>query len=968
MGRLWIGTDWGINLLTPEWTLINQRQNARWPDDYVNEITSGLDGTLWAGSSNGILYRVKGNTNGPFQVDKQILPFHWPDPQNNAMYLAADHRKQVWFVGYIWQGGRGERIYRWQNGRITDMTRPLFTNPNQGFLGLVPDRANQRLLLVTDDGRLWNLHNNHREAIPAPEPFVRLLTGTDNTFYGLSASALYQIKGDRVIKQYSLPDSIQLSTHSAVGPHGEIAYTKDGYTIVCYDGLKTSELKTSNLTHCLLFDRRGNLWAGTHNGVIQFIRTGWGYYDASLGWQQETNSITEDKNGAIWFSSWLHGLSRLTPTGIVPDNQYRRTLPVDQFYPSPYRDADGNIFFSAVAGFGILRYTGNQFQLLPGSDTHAVARGFYEDKPRNRYIFSTRKGLFIYNRQTLALQTVRLDSVPQEYYIIETDRQGWFWLAGEGQIRRWDGDKRTAIQPLPPGVRVVFDLHCDQKGTMWLATDAGLWCYRNKTYQRVLPNDLRSIVQFCHPLGTNYLLLGTIQGLYVLDTDRFYKKAEEWLAFFDRKAGFSATQCTMQGVYCDSQKRWWFATRDRLITIPDPQLRALLHPVLVGIQGVYDQRTGQKIGTDALMELKPTQNELEVRLRESDDRNQLTNTTYTYQLQRLDELQTPAPWSEPVRASSLRFANLSDGNYQLTLRVLNAPGLWNTRPIRQTFRIAPPWWTTWWFRTLLALAVAAAIFYWRLNTLQTQRRLTELKLETARQQRQEAQMQQALAEAGRQRALLEMRAITNQIDPHFVANFLTAIQSILYQYDADTVLEYIAKFGTIFRQKLMSRMQVFWTLAEEIDFVGNYLELEQLRFENLIQYEIIVEPDVPTNTTVPKMLIQSYVSNAVKHGLEHQADGGFVQITVAKHNERLFIQVDDNGVGISEPKRSPGKTTGRGLPINQAIFDQLNDYNRLNSGQQLLDLMPITGHRGTRAEAWLPLFPVLPPEEITQAV
>ncbi|WP_164851366.1 sensor histidine kinase [Larkinella soli] len=982
-GRIWVGTDWGLDYFDPERQLINQRQRPSLPQGFINDLATGPDGSVWVASNE--LYQVRIGAGTTMRVDTHFVGYSPHFNRVGTSFLTVDHRNQVWTTGLPGHPYTEKGICYLEKGQLRDATPRLFPKAFPGVVDLKADRRNRRVLVVTKDGRLWEIPADAKPVGPArPVPLTgkvkRLLESPDGRLYGLTDEALYCLAGRTAEKRFSLPASVLNAKVFAISAREEVAFCDPAGYLCWFDGLRLTNSRVPTApVRSLLFDRSGNLWAGTTDGINQVIRTGWRYFDHMEGWQQETISATEDRNGVLWFASRGHGLSRLVGDRLIPDSTYLKTLPTRDFIAATHRDASGNLIFSSVGGEGLLWYDGKEYRVLPESKQGTNIRGFYDDVAGNRYLFATSKKLLIYDRRTLALK--QITPLPTTgYYAIEKDRQGRFWMGGQGSTVIWDGHSaRYDTLPHHQGtlpVWMTFQMFRDPRGNLWLATDRGLWLYDYKRFRRVAPDHLQRIVYFCRPIGRDYLLLGTIEGLYVLDLNRFYRTGQEWLAWFDQKNGFGG-QCIPNGAFRDSRSRWWLPTHDRIMVIPEKQLIGLLKPVATGIESVGDLRTGRRFqATPSELRLSPDQNDLEIRLREPDPRSLVANTTYTYRLERLDAPQSTAEWSAPVRTNTIALRNLSDGNYRLTVRPLRATGLWDTRPMVQLFRITAPWWATWWFRMLALLAVSGSIFYLRLRqvrnqarrrqeVLEARQRVTELELETANRRNQEAQMHQALAEASRERALLEVRAITNQIDPHFVSNFLTAMQAVLYDQDAKTVTQYLAKFGTIFRHKLLSRSKVFWTLSEELDFVRNYLDLEKLRFRSRIEFLVEVDPTVPTDTSLPKMLIQGYVSNAIKHGLENKPGGGTVKVKVGRQTDYLHIQVEDDGVGMEKAKQYRRRSTGRGLTINQALFDQLNQYNTLKSYQHFTDLTETdSGRSGVRAEAFLPLYPKLPPEEI----
>ncbi|MGA0556674.1 histidine kinase [Larkinella sp. VNQ87] len=974
-GRIWVATDWGLDFFDREHQLINSRKLPRLPQGLINDLAVGPDGSVWVAGNK--LYRLQVLSNLDLRVDTTGVGYAPHFNRIGTSFLTVDHQNRAWFTGSADKPFVDQGLCYLENGRIHDLTARLFPKQPPRILDLRADWHHRRVLIAMKDGTLWQYRNGTISRIPLDEPVLRILQRPSRQLYALTRSSLYRLTGHGTDKVYKIPPALQQAEVYALSDREEVAFLNLQKHLCWFDGqrLTDSGVKTAPV-RSLLFDRQGDLWAGTIKGITRVMRAGWRFFDEAGGWSEETVSATEDRRGTLWFATRGQGLTRLARDRIVPDSAYYRSLPTKDFIAATNRDADGNLIFSTVGGKGLLWFDGNQYRMLPGSAQGTNIRGFYDDVAQNRYLFATSKKLLIYDRRTLKLkQSLALPSTG--YYDIEKDRFGQFWLGGQESAVIWDGHSdRFKTLPYAGNLSawMIFDLHRDPRGNLWLATDQGLWLYDYKRFRRVLPQQLQRVVNFCQPLESSFLMLGAIEGLYVLDVRRFYEKGEEWVAWFDQKNGFGG-QCISHGCFRDRQQRWWLPTHDRIMMIPEADLKKLLVSVPTGIHSFRDARTG-RVYKDHLDELRfnSDQNHLEINFWEPSGQHLFANTVYRYRLERLDDPQPDADWSDPVQNSTLSFKNLSDGTYRLTLQILRANGLWHARPVVQVFQIAPPWWATGWFRTLVILVLAGGIFAIILRQfraqarrereiLEAKQRVTELELEAAYRQNLEVRMSQELAEASRERALLEVRAITNQIDPHFVSNFLTAVQSMLYRQESELVVRYLAKFGSIFRHKLLSRSQVFWSLGEELDFVGNYLELEKVRFRQRIQSTTEIEPGVPLDTIIPKMLIQGYVSNAIKHGLENKPEGGTVRIRIGTTERHLRIVVEDDGVGLEKARHYRRRSTGRGLAINQALFDQLNQYNSLKSRQYCTDLNE-NGQIGVRVEAFLPLYPALPPEEL----
>jgi two-component system LytT family sensor kinase len=122
----------------------------------------------------------------------------------------------------------------------------------------------------------------------------------------------------------------------------------------------------------------------------------------------------------------------------------------------------------------------------------------------------------------------------------------------------------------------------------------------------------------------------------------------------------------------------------------------------------------------------------------------------------------------------------------------------------------------------------------------------------------------------------------------------------------------VLKLSNILR-RLLRKHETFVPLQEELQFIDDYLDIEVARFgrDNL---EIVKELDEDTlEAFVPSMLLQPIVENCLKHGLAPKIEGGKIQLRTANRDGRLHIEIEDNGVGISEEKMPHVYVEGIGL-------------------------------------------------------
>src|SRR5882724_3440992 len=164
-----------------------------------------------------------------------------------------------------------------------------------------------------------------------------------------------------------------------------------------------------------------------------------------------------------------------------------------------------------------------------------------------------------------------------------------------------------------------------------------------------------------------------------------------------------------------------------------------------------------------------------------------------------------------------------------------------------------------------------------------------------------------------QQLLLKARmdALSSQINPHFLFNTLNTVSSLI-RMDPDTARGVVLKLSNILR-RLLRKHETFVPLREELQFIDDYLDIEVARFgkDNL---EIVKQLGEDTlEAFVPSMLLQPIVENCLKHGLAPKLGGGKIQLRTTTRDARLHIEIEDNGVGISEEKMPHVYVEGIGL-------------------------------------------------------
>lgn len=214
-------------------------------------------------------------------------------------------------------------------------------------------------------------------------------------------------------------------------------------------------------------------------------------------------------------------------------------------------------------------------------------------------------------------------------------------------------------------------------------------------------------------------------------------------------------------------------------------------------------------------------------------------------------------------------------------------------------------------------------------------------------------------------AALEQQALQAQMNPHFIFNCLNSIQSFIIDLDVEGANKYLSVFASMIRQTLENSSHLLISFSNELKYLDTYLQLEKLRFKDKFNYFIEIDEKIDQyDTLIPGMLLQPYIENSLRHGIQHRKDNeGLISLHIKSDNNKgLVCAIQDNGVGRKKSGEMKSvqhiEYQSRGTFINEKRVLAIN--NQFNTNIRVLteDILNADGSvGGTLVKLFIPSFP-----------
>ncbi|UTW63248.1 histidine kinase [bacterium SCSIO 12741] len=881
-------------------------------------------GVLWILGNGGDLYTYSGGSK------TTRIPFSTNSPRRLYTALHSGYQGKIWLsslygIAYVendsiyelsipepysdkWTRGF-EAVYSDSSGTLHLAPRGFgyYTVSKDGeFTEQIgrKDGLRGHGVLVLGDGRLFNFY--------VTDPIQKSLS---RGIYWIEKDAepkLILVTNENTIYETSLVQHADSSYSFSIG----------NQLIIRFKSGKLIEEK--NFPHKvikLFTDSRNDLWIGTLDQGI-FRAKGGSFSDMDHFRSEASEAVvTEGQNGGLWIKSSQKGFGFIAHPS-APHYSERNG------FPEMNRVSD----FTSVPG-GVIAVMPDTFLLRIEKDSITTIRlpdevsgkeyrqypvyVVFNDKTGELWVSYSSK-VMVYDGSNWRFINLSRELIGQRYLIkLAVLNDGTVVGATTKNLVVVSAEEPYLISNWAPWR--ITDFIEDPEGTIWVASDKGLWKLENEVFVRPfdeIPEELTKL-NFDFIWAHDRLWFSTLDyGFMNVDRTGDFNIAKNK----DGSNLFLIGYCTgpdgniwsrwssVSGYLCrigweNDQPQMDYLHFDNLASRDYDMFSFVIQGDYLfygSKEGVFIQKTNEILPVSQLPSVLITDvgvNNKRVGLKDSYELDYFENDLYftfsglSYSMKELDFryqlLGQDSSWV-PSEYENVRYTNLPSGAYTFKVQAKLKGAFWGESTIVQ-INIRPPFWETWWFRIGVVVAALFGLFgiiRWRTDQVK--------------------KLEQRKAKLVTERAYLELKALKAQINPHFIFNSISSVSYYMLENDSVKAESYLKKFARLMRLVLENSDKNAISLRGELSMLEHYVDLESERFSG-DRIELILEfgeLDLD-EIQIPPSLLQPYVENAVRHGLKDKLSDRKIWIKGRREGENLILTVEDNGIGRKAASLKP---------------------------------------------------------------
>ena len=908
-GFIWILTRSGISRFDGL-KFENYFRKDGLPSNLVNWILEDHEGTVWALTTEGLSeYTGYGFRFFPYPERSSTGNFTYGCSIGDSIVLNLEDLAS----------GRN-RLISFRQGIYTDYSGKYEHAFPIDVVTFLPDRKSGDVVVLDSLGNLWRYRDgdmmkfDNMKVTNLREDRGKILIQTESESYEYSEGEVIHI------------EFTENNGRAEVDIHGNESKIPLQY----YDGHEVTEISHPMLS-AYLIDRESNLWLGSEVNLHRLLSTAFSSLSEDDGLPKDTWAIAGDRRGHVWFGSLAGELLEYDGMNFIKRDDYRKVFPGGvNFYKGSMTASDGKVYFSAKQG--VLVWDGKSFSKIKGIPYDSQVCIIYEDPVDKSLLFGTGIGLY-------HLKNGRMNHYPDFVVkgqgIVEgivREAEGSYWLsAGQGVVFL-DRGNATRIGDTLVSSGYNFTMVRDGRGGVWVTSEEGLFFKRGMSapFTHGLPEPVNTSANSIIMMDSSRIMVGRMTDICIIDLEKFYRGESGYFRMYDATDGFTGSDCLDNGIIRGSDGRFWIMASGRVIILDEKRLRNNSIPPRITVTDVEfetDTLTWESLqvpglyyGRQGTVSLENWQNNLKFIYTGISTTNP-EKVRYQHRLSGLEDM-----WSGYSSSGEAIYMNLRPGHYEFQLKAVNSDGAATTEYSTIAFNIIPALWQRLGFR--IGLAAIAGLILMLLSFLIARR--------TIRKKHKEAQLKNELIR-------LQMNSILRQFDPHFTFNVISSVGSVIMKGSREAAYDYIVALSGLLRSAIADGSIMIRPLSDEIDFVKRYCELQKLRFRERFSYSVDIGVGTDMQRMLPKMTIQTFVENSVKHGIENRKEGGSIGIRVGRLNDALQIVISDDGVGRDAAAASGIRGFGQGIKTIERIFEFMNRFNGEKAEFEIIDLSDVSG-------------------------
>ncbi len=711
-GNLWLGTSGGLSRFNG-YDFTNFYIQDGLKNLNINYISKDHHHNILVATSNGLsIYNGKSFTFFSFKGKNNLA-----QPIKKAF---EDQQGNVWVLTYNNQVGRlqGDSIENYfpyeklYGEHITD----------------IAEDATATIWFCTREGSLFRYHHQTFEKVTTEGlenfTFYDIYIDSKNTIWLITDQGLVQYdekSGTTALHTIKNEDSMTITSLAEDGDNYLWIGTSNGtfkYQVATRKILPNTLSLSNSVIQSIFKDREGNMWFGTFGeGLYKFKGETFSKLRKEEGLSSNiVFSILKDHADHYWLGHLPGGIDRYDGKNIK--HYGRKDGLSSELVLCSVEDKDRNIWFGTFDGLNV--FDGKKFTsygVEHGLPNKQVVSAFKDNE--ETLWFGTKGGLVVFNNKKFQIirqsdgtaftdHVLAIKQLHDGRIIFHTNEN--FYVVEDGTIQKFLDANRLA------GLKIqAFEI--DENDNIWWATDDSQIIKYDSSENTVIflnkGNNIPRMQIFSMVMaGENSLMIGTESGINCLKFDNNNKLIN--IKHYGNSEGFLGAETNSGAVFTEEDGSIWFGTVKGAYKYNSEkdsknQIPPLTH--LTGIKLFYEDVDWTSIADSVInwynlpanLSLPYNQNHLIFEFNGSSLRNPEA-VRYQFILENFDNV-----WSPVTDRREAVYANLPPGQYRFRVKACNSDGVWNLNPAQFSFTITPPFWRTWWFYSLAAVALIASV-------------------------------------------------------------------------------------------------------------------------------------------------------------------------------------------------------------------------------------------------------------------